>query len=79
MALDNNKRAVLTIAALAQLVETKRKLASDDASGQVTVEFLERLVINGSVSERDEVLKWFEQDESFERALASKRPLDVAA
>jgi len=33
MALDNNKRAVLTIAALAQLVETKRRLpgSSHDA------------------------------------------------
>lgn len=74
MALDNKQRAVLTIAALAQLADTKRRLASDDASGLVAVESLERLVINGSVSERDEVLKWFEQDESFERALASKRP-----
>ncbi len=79
MALDNNKRAVLSIAALTRLVVMKRGIAPDDASGLVTVEFLERSVINGSVSERDEVLKWFEQDESFERALASKRPLVVAA
>jgi len=33
MALDNNKRAVLSIAALAKLVEMKRKTALDDASG----------------------------------------------
>ena len=73
MALDNNKRAVLSIAALTKLVSMRRGLLPDDASGLVTVEFLERLVINGSVSERDEVLKFFEKDESFEQALASKR------
>jgi len=47
MALDNNKRAVLSIAALTKLGEMKRRTAPDDASGLVTVEFLERLVING--------------------------------
>lgn len=78
MAFDNNKRAVLSIAALTKLVAMRRGLAPTDASGLVTVEFLERLVINGSVSERDEVLKSFEQDESFERALASKRSLETA-
>lgn len=79
MAFDNNKRAVLSIAALTKLVAIRRGLAPTDASGLVTVEFLERLVINGSVSERDEVLKSFEKDESFERLLASKRPLEVAS
>ena len=78
MELDNNKRAVLSIAALTKLVAMRRGLALDDASGLVTVEFLERLVINGSVSARDEVLKWFEKDESFERALVATRPLEFA-
>ena len=78
MAFDNNKRAVLSIAALTKLVAMRRGLAPTDSSGLVTVEFLERLVINGSVSERDEVLKSFEKDESFERALASKRMLETA-
>lgn len=78
MVIDNNKRAVLSIAALTKLVAMRRGLAPTDASGLVTVEFLERLVINGSVAERDEVLKSFEKDESFERALASKRTLETA-
>lgn len=72
MALDNRQRAVLTIAALARLVETKRRLAPDDASGLVIVEFLERLVTNGSVSARDEILESYEKHESFERFLAQK-------
>jgi hypothetical protein len=78
MSLENNHRAVLTIAALTKLAVMRRRVAQDDASGLVTVEFLERLVINGSVAERDKVLKWFEQDESFERALASRQPLATA-
>jgi hypothetical protein len=78
MALDNNKRAVLSIAALTKLVAMRRGLMPDDASGLVTVEFLERLVINGSVTERDEVLKCFEKDDSFEMTLASKRVLQSA-
>jgi hypothetical protein len=78
MALDNNKRAVLSIAALTKLVAMRRDLMPTDASGLVTVEFLERLVINGSVSERDDVLNWFEKDDSFGQVLASKRPLATA-
>ncbi|MES2878358.1 MAG: hypothetical protein V4713_08035 [Pseudomonadota bacterium] len=78
MAFDNHKRAVLSIAALTQLVVMKRGMAPDDAAGRVTVEFLERLVINGSVTERDEVLKAFEKDASFVRALASKRAPETA-
>lgn len=73
MSLDNNKRAVLSIAALTKLVAMRRELTPDDASGRVTVESLERLVINGSVTERDEVLKCFDKDESFDQVLASKR------
>ena len=73
MALDNTQRAVLSIAALTKLVAMKRELTPTDASGLVTLEFLERLVINGSVAERDEVLKRFDKDESFGRVLASKR------
>jgi hypothetical protein len=56
----------------------KKGLLPDDASGLVTVEFLERLVINGSVAERDEVLTWFDQDESFDQVLISKRALATA-
>ena len=78
MALDNNKRAVLSIAALTKLVTMRRGLIPTDTSGLVTVEFLERLVINGSVSERDEVLKWFDEDESFAQVLAAKRSLASA-
>ena len=75
MELDNNKRAVLSIAALTKLAYMRRVLTHDDASGQETIEFLERLVINGSVAERDEVLQCFEKDESFTLTLTSKRPL----
>lgn len=78
MALDNHKRAVLSIAALTKLVAMRRGLAPTDTSGLVTVEFLERLVINGSVTERDEVLNWFEKDDSFDQVLAIKRPLATA-
>jgi hypothetical protein len=78
MALDNNKRAVLSIAALTKLGTMRKGLLPDDASGLVTVEFLERLVINGSVAERDEVLTWFDQDDSFEQVLTSKRALATA-
>ena len=73
MVLDNNKRAVLSIAALTKLVAMRRGLMPGDASGLVSVEFLERLVINGSISERDEILKKFDQDDSFDQVLASKR------
>ena len=73
MALDNTQRAVLSIAALTKLVAMKRELTPTDASGLVTLEFLERLVINGSVAERDEVLKRFDKDETFGRVLAAKR------
>ena len=78
MALDNNKRAVLSIAALTKLVAMRRGLTPTDASGLVTIEFLERLVINGSLSERDEVLKCFDKDDTFGQVLASKRTLATA-
>ena len=78
MALDNHIRAVLTIAALTQLVETKRRLVPDDATGRETIKYLERLVTIGSVTERDAVLRCFSKDESFVRVLAAKEALELA-
>jgi hypothetical protein len=72
MTLDNHQRAVLTIAALTQLVETTRRLAPDDATGRNTMRLLEGLVINGSVTERDEILHGFAKDASFAQVLAAK-------
>ena len=72
LALDNHRRAVLTIAALTHLVGMKREIAPGDASGLVTFEILERIVINGSIEDRDEVLKRFETHESFEWFLAAE-------
>jgi len=77
MTIDNHKRAVLTIAALTQLVETKRRLAPDDAAGRETMLYLERLVINGTVTARDEILKCFAKDETFTRVLMEKRALEL--
>lgn len=78
MTFDNHKRAVLTIAALTQLVETKRRLTPDDVAGRDTVLYLERRVINGSVTERDEILKCFAKDESFTRVLANRHAHELA-
>jgi hypothetical protein len=77
MALDNIQRAVLSIAALSHLAEMKRRTVQNDATALGTLDFLERLVINGSVSDRDEILSWYEQDESFDKALSSKRPMSI--
>ena len=72
MTLDNHQRAVLTIAALSQLVEMTRQLAPNDATGRNTMRYLEGLVINGSVAERDEILQGFAKDASFAQVLAAK-------
>jgi hypothetical protein len=50
----------------------KREIAPGDASGLVTFEILERIVINGSIEDRDEVLKRFETHESFDWFLAAE-------
>lgn len=78
MTIDNTQRAVLTIGALTQLALLRRNTSLDDASGLVSVEFLERLVINGSVSERDEILEIFRETESFNFILASRRIPEIA-
>lgn len=72
MSIDNNHRAVLTISALTHLVEMKRTISQNDASGLVTHELLEQLVINGSVAERDEVLKKYERHQSFDWSLTAE-------
>ena len=72
MSIDNNHRAVLTISALTHLVEIKRTISQNDASGLATFELLEQLVINGSVAERDEVLKKYEQHQSFDWSLTAE-------
>ena len=73
MSLDNNRRAVLTIAALTHLVEMKRKISLSDTEGFVTFESLELLVINGSVADRDEVLKKYEEHQSFDWFLTAEQ------
>ncbi|MDD2882641.1 MAG: hypothetical protein PHQ58_19645 [Rhodoferax sp.] len=78
MTIDNTQRAVLTIGALTQLALLRRNTNLDDASGMVSVEFLERLVISGSVSERDEILKIFRKTESIDSILASRRIPEIA-
>ena len=78
MTIDNTQRAVLTINALTQLALLRRNASLDDTSGLVSVEFLERLVINGSVSERDEILNIFRETESFDSILASRRIPEIA-
>ena len=73
MSLDNNRRAVLTVAALTHLVGLKREISPGDAAGLVTFEILERMVINGSIADRDEVLKMYEEHESFEWYLTAEQ------
>ena len=72
MSIDNNRRAVLTISALTHLVGMKREISPGDAAGLVTFEILEQLVINGSVAERDEVLKKYERHQSFDWSLTAE-------
>ena len=78
MTIDNTQRAVLTINVLTQLALLRRNTSLDDKSGLVSVEFLERLVINGSVSERDEVLNIFRKTELIDPILASRRISEIA-
>jgi hypothetical protein len=72
MPIDDNRRAVLTIASLTHLSEMKRKIGPNDASGLVVIEILERMVINGTVADRDGVLKLFDEHESFDWYLAAE-------
>ena len=76
--IDSIQRAVLTISALTHLVLLRRNTSLDDISGLESIEFLERLVINGSISERDSVLRMFMETESFDSVLASRRSLEIA-
>ena len=78
MALDNTERAVLTIGALSKLVQLKKETRADDASGLLVVEMLERLVINGSVANRDAILLRFKNDESFDSFFESRQLLQAA-
>ena len=78
MALDNTERAVLTIGALTKLVQLKKETRIDDASGLMVVEMLERLVINGSVANRDAILLRFKNDESFDSFFESRQLLQAA-
>jgi len=73
LSLDNNRRAVLTVVALTHLVDMKRKISPSDAEGKVTFESLEQLVINGSVEDRDEVLKKYQKHQSFDWFLAAEQ------
>ena len=73
MSLDNKRRAVLTVAALTHLVEMKRKISLGDTEGLVTFESLEQLVINGSIGDRDEVLKKYEEHQSFDWFLTAEQ------
>lgn len=72
MSLDNNHRAVLTSAALAHLVGMKKEISPGDTASLVTFEILERMVINGSIADRDDVLRRFEEHESFEWFLSAE-------
>jgi hypothetical protein len=78
MTIDSDQRAVQTINALTHLVLLRRNTNLDDIHGLESVEFLERLVINGSTSERDEILRMFMETESFDSVLASRRSLEIA-
>lgn len=73
MALDTEKRAELTAAALAHLDDLK-KLTLDDPAGKEIVEFLETWITNGSVTDKDEILESFHKYGSFDRFLAQKMP-----
>jgi hypothetical protein len=72
LALDNNRRAVLTIAALTHLGGLKREISPGDAAGLAAFEILERIVINGSIEDRDDVLSRYEEHESFEWFLSAE-------
>ena len=72
LSLDNNRRAALTIAALTHLVGMKKEISLGGTANLVTFEILERMVINGSIADRDDVLRMFEEHESFDWFLAAK-------
>ncbi len=72
LSLDNNRRASLTVIALTHLVDMKRKISPSDMEGMATFESLEQLVINGSVEDRDEVLKKYQKHQSFDWFLAAE-------
>jgi hypothetical protein len=78
MALDNTERAVLTMGALTKLVQLKKETRTDDSSGLLAVEMLERLVINGSIANRDAILLRFKNDESFDSFFESPQLLQAA-
>ena len=78
MTIDSNQRAILTISALTHLVLLRKNTSPDDIAGLKSVDFLERLVINGSIAERDKILKKFMQTESFDSVLASRRSPEIA-
>jgi hypothetical protein len=44
----------------------KREISPGDAAGLAAFKILERIVINGSLEDRDEVLSRYEEHESFE-------------
>ena len=73
LSLDNNRRAVLTISALAHLVGLKREISPCDAASLVTYEILERMVINGSIADRDDVLQRYEEHQSFDWFLTAEQ------
>ena len=72
MPLDDNRRAVLTMAALAYLTELKRKISQTAPERLATIVPLERLVINGTVEDRDDVLKKYEAHGTFDWALTAE-------
>jgi hypothetical protein len=50
----------------------KREISPGNAAGLAIFEILERMVINGSVADRDDVLRRFEKHDSFEWFLATE-------
>jgi hypothetical protein len=73
MPLDDNRRAVLTMAALTCIADLKRKISQTDPQGLATIGPLERLVINGTIEDRDHVLKKYESHGSFDWALTAEQ------
>ena len=73
MPLDDNRRAVLTMAALTYIADLKRKISQTGALGLARIEPLERLVINGTIEDRDDVLKKYEAQGSFDWALTTEQ------
>jgi hypothetical protein len=61
------------MAALTYIADLKRKFSQAGALGLTTIEPLERLVINGTVEDRDHVLKKYESHGSFDWALTAEQ------